>query len=173
MSRLIRRLVAATVLLWVSAGLAQAPITPSTEMQVLGTSTDVVAYVDAAQSEILLSAYMLRVHGIAEALRRAVVERGVQAFILTTPAGLNEGASYGKSLALTGANVRSGHANAELLIVDRYYVVNGPLIGVQGMPEGMDPTFAFTGSDYANTLVAIFIEQFNAGTPFDPNEVAR
>ena len=89
MSRLLRRLVAVTVLLWVSAGFAQAPITPNTEMQMLGASNDVVAYVDAAQSEILLSAYMLRVQSIAEALRRAVVERGVQAFILTTPAGKN------------------------------------------------------------------------------------
>lgn len=164
---------AVTVLLCVSAGFAQAPITPNTEMQMLGASPDVVAYVDAAQSEILLSAYMLRVQSIAEALRRAVVERGVQTFILTTPAGLNESASYGKSLALAGANVRSGYANAELLVVDRYYVVNGPLIGVQSMPEGLDPTFAFTGSEYANTLVAIYIEQFNAGTPYDPNEVAR
>lgn len=173
MSRLLRRVIAAIVLLGAPLGLAQAPITPNTEMRMLGASNDVVAYVDAAQSEILLSAYMLRVQGVAEALRRAIVERGVQAYILTTNAGLSEGASYGKSLALAGAHVRSGYANAELLIVDRYYVVNGPLIGVQSMPEGMDPTFAFTGTDYANSLVTIFVEQFNAATPYDPTEVVR
>lgn len=173
MNRQMRRIIAAIVLLGAPLGLAQAPLTPNTEMRMLGASSDVVAYVDAAQSEILLSAYMLRVQSIAEALRRAVVERGVQAYILTTNAGLNEGASYAKSLALAGAHVRSGYANAELLVVDRYYVVNGPLIGVQSMPEGMDPTFAFTGTDYANSLVTIFIEQYNGAAPYDPREVAQ
>ena len=72
-----------------------------------------------------------------------------------------------------GAHVRSGYANAELLVVDRYYVVNGPLIGVQSMPDGMDPTFAFTGNDYANSLVTIFIEQYNGAAPYDPREVAQ
>lgn len=171
MPRLIIGCVALLALLVGVHGVSQAPITPNTEMRALGASQDVIAYVDAAQSEILLSAYVLRVQGIAEALRRAVVERGVQAYILTTTAGLNEGASYAKSLALAGAHVRSGYANAELLIVDRYYVVNGPLIGVQSMPQGMDPTFAFVGSDYAAALVSIFIEQYNHATPYDPNEV--
>lgn len=173
MSRPLRHLLAASVLLAGTLGFAQAPITPNTEMRMLASPNDVVSYVDAAQSEILLSAYMLRVQGIAEALRRAVIERGVHVYILTTPAGLTESASYAKSLALAGAYVRSGYANAELLVVDRYYVVNGPLIGVQSMPEGMDPTFAFTGQDYANTLVALYIEQFNAATPYDAAELGQ
>lgn len=173
MSRLLRHLVVATVLSAGLIGLAQAPITPNTEMKMLATSNDVVAYIDAAQSEILLSAYMLRVQGVAEALRRATVERGVQVFVLTTEAGLNENASYAKSLALAGVNVRSGYANADLLIVDRYYTVNGPLIGAQSVPEGMEPTFVMTGQEYANSLVNIFIEQFNASQQYDPREFGQ
>lgn len=155
------------------AGAAPAQVPPNTEARILATPNDVAAYIDAAQSELLISAYMLRVQAIAEAVRRAVVERGVQTYILTTEAGLHESASYAKSLALAGAFVRSGYANADLVIVDRYYVVQGPLVGVQSMPEGMEPTFAMSGGEYASTFVTLFIDLFNAANPYDPREVAR
>jgi len=171
MNRPFRRLLVITVLATTLTGAAQAPITPNTEMRMLETSNDVAAYVDAAHSEILLSAYMLRVQRVAESLRRAIVERGVPVYILTTEGGLQENASYAKSLALAGAHVRSSHANADLLIVDRYYSVNGPLIGALISPDGMEPTFALTGQDYANSLVALYLEQFNASTPYDPREL--
>jgi len=171
MNRPLHRILAAVVLSLTLVSVAQAPISPDTEMSILASSDDVAAYINAAQSEVLVSAYMLRVQSVAESLRRAVVERGVHVYILTTEAGLHENASYAKSLALAGAHVRSGYANADLLIVDRYYSVNGPLVGALISPEGMEPTFAFTGQDYANSLVTLYLEQFNASTPYDPREL--
>ena len=173
MIRACRTLLLAALVAMSAPAFAQAPLPANTEMRMINTSNDVLPFIDAGTQEILVSAYMLRVQGIAEALRRAMVERGAAVYILTTPEGLNENASYAKSLALAGANVRSGYANAELLIVDRTYVINGPLIGVQAMPEGMDPTFVMTGQEYANNLVTIFIEFFNTSEVFDPTEIRQ
>jgi len=140
-------------------------------MQLLERSEDIVPYIDIAASEILVSATMLRVQSVAEALRRAMVQRGVAVYIITTEMGLNEGASYAKSLALAGAQVRSAYANLELLIVDRTYVVAGPLIGVSLTPMGSEPTVAIAGSDYANQVTLAFVELFNTATPYNPMEV--
>ena len=173
MIRACRTLLLATLVAMSAQAFAQAPLPTNTEMRMITTSNDVLPYIDAGTQEVLVSAYMLRVQDVAEALRRAMVERGVAVYILTTTDGLNENASYAKSLALAGANVRSGYANAELLIVDRYYVINGPLIGVHSMPEGMDPTFVMTGQEYANNLVTIYIEMFSTAQVFDPTEIRQ
>jgi phosphatidylserine/phosphatidylglycerophosphate/cardiolipin synthase-like enzyme len=152
---------------------AQAAFTPNTEITLLASSSDVVPYIDAASQEILVSAYMLRSQVIAEALRRAIVERGVKVYILTTDNGLHEGASYAKSLALAGAFVRSGYANAEILVSDRYYTISGPLIGMSVVLPQVDPTFLVMGSEYANSLVAIYIELYSQAAAFDPLQVRR
>lgn len=143
------------------------------DVRILSTPEEVAGFVDQATSEILVSSFMFRLLPVAEALRRAMVQRGVTVYLLTTVEGLNENASYAKSLALAGAQVRSGYANAELMVIDRVYVVNGSLIGKPPGPLGEEPTLLMVGQDYALELVRIFVEVFAAATPFDPGSVIR
>lgn len=151
--------------------LAQGVFGDDTQMQMIERSDDIIPYLDIAASEILISSTMLRVQTVADAIRRAMVQRGVPVYILTTEMGLNEGASYAKSLALAGAQVRSGFSNLELIIIDRTYVVAGPLIGISLAPIATEPTVIIAGADYANQLTVAFIELFSGAAPFDPLQV--
>jgi hypothetical protein len=145
----------------------------SSEVFVVSSAEEVAAYVDMAASEVLVSSFMVRLLPVAEALRRAMVQRGVQVYLLTTPEGLDENASYAKSLALAGAQVRSGYASGELMIVDRLVVVSGSLVGKPPGPLGDEPTLVVVGEAYALELVRIFVEVFGVSVPFDPRSVLR
>src|SRR5690606_33073416 len=94
----------------------------------LSTPQQIAEVVHAANSEILLSASTVQHPEIAEALRGAMVERGVPVFILTTVNGANERSSFIHSLFLMGANIRIVAAPEPFIVVDRAYVVAGPLI---------------------------------------------
>ncbi len=71
----------------------------------------------------------LRVRAVAEALRRASVERGVRLVLLTYPEALREGGGYLGGLAMLGAEVRlfrPGSSPPEPeLVVDGRYLLKG------------------------------------------------
>jgi hypothetical protein len=113
------------------------------------------------------------VQPVADAIRRAMVQRGVQVFILTTEEGLNENASYVKSLSLAGANVRWGYTNMELMILDRSFVIAGPLISMALRPLDTEPTILVGGGSYAQQMTEAFVMLFGYGTPFDPRVTVR
>lgn len=98
--------------------------------QRLETSAQVAALVDSAQREVILVAPVLRVKAVADALRRAVVERGVSVKLLTGSSSVNDGASYWWGLVRAGAKLRTVREVAGFeLIVDRASRVTGDAIG--------------------------------------------
>jgi hypothetical protein len=98
--------------------------------QGLETPAQVAALVDSAQREVILVAPVLRVKPIADALRRAVVERDVSVKLLTGRESVNDGASFWWGLERAGAQLRTvGEVQGFELIVDRVVRVTGDAIG--------------------------------------------
>ncbi len=96
----------------------------------VSTVSDVAALIDSAQREVIVVAPVLRVKAIANALRKAVVERGLSLKILTGSASVRDGASYWWGLQQAGAQVRTvSSVTGYEVIVDRQVRVTGDLIG--------------------------------------------
>jgi len=96
--------------LLVSVASAQAP-------EALPTPEAVAAQLDTATEQLLVMVPTVRAEPIAEALRRAAVERGVRIYLLVSPEYVEEGGSFVPSLAvLEGVHTR-------LALVDRSFVV--------------------------------------------------
>lgn len=108
--------------------------------QTLRSPAEVVAFLDAASSEVWLYAPVLRSRPLAEALHRAVRERGVRVVIFTPYLG--DPGSYFLGLALAGIGLYSARevGSAGLLWVDGRYGVSGPLVGGLVEPLGAAPT---------------------------------
>lgn len=93
--------------------------------------------VDAAATEVLLYAPVMRDREQARALHRAVIERGVRVLILSEPEAASEKASYLPGLKLAGASVylaRVPQGERGLLIVDGRIAVSGIGLGRARLP---------------------------------------
>ena len=97
--------------------------------------------IDAAQAEVLVAAPVLRVPEVADALRRAVVRRGVRVRLLTGTQSLRDGASYFWGLRLAGAEVRTiSRVSGFELIVDRRVRITGDAVGRVPFPGQVEMT---------------------------------
>lgn len=95
---------------------------------------------DSASSEVWLYALALRSRPVAEALHRAVRERGVRV-MLFTPYPRDPG-SYFVGLALAGAALYqvADVGGTGVMLVDGRYLIAGPLAGTAGGPLEQAPT---------------------------------
>lgn len=118
---MIRRLCVLLLIVFGSS-LAQvtAPATPEALAQ----------FIHSAQVEVILAAPVLRVPEVADALRRAVVERGVSVKILTGSSSLNDGASFWWGLQRAGADLRLvREVRGYEVFIDGSTRLSGDLIG--------------------------------------------
>jgi hypothetical protein len=144
--------------------------------QVLTTVAEVAQAINSSSSEIMLAASVLRSPEIAEALRAAVVTRGVAVYILAPEENVVEDASYFASLAMAGASVALGPVEGSFLTIDRTTLVAGVLVsGVVGLPgyEGKDQTVLVTDPDYTAVYVDSFYQSFTAAPAFDTATVVN
>jgi hypothetical protein len=143
--------------------------------QQLTQFSEVAQAINSASSEIMLATDVLRSQEIAEAIRVAVVNRGVAVYILTPAESVEDSASYLVSLALAGANVRLGPVEGSFVTLDRQSVVVGVLVsGVMGLPgyEAKDRTMLVPDETYTAPYVESFYEAFNVAPVLDPASLA-
>jgi len=107
---------------------------PLTLLLTLGATAQAEALhlISTARSEIMLAAPTLRSQAVAEALRQALVVRGVAVFLLVDANLLEERASYVLTLALAGAQVRLAPVNEGVLIIDRQTALRGGFWELEG-----------------------------------------
>lgn len=89
--------------------------------------------ISTARNEVMLAAPTLRSQGVAEALRQAIVVRGVAVFLLVDAALLEERASYVLTLALAGAQVRLAPVAEGVLVIDRQVALRGGFWELEGV----------------------------------------
>jgi hypothetical protein len=136
---------------------------------------EVAQAIASASSEIMLATDVLRSQEIAEAIRLAIVNRGVSVYILTPEESVEDPASYLVSLALAGANVRVGPVEGSFITLDRQSVVVGVLVsGVVGLPgyEEKDRTILVPDETYTAAYVESFYGAFGVAPVLDPESLA-
>ena len=142
---------------------------PPSGAQVLSTSADVVQTLGAASQEVMLAAPLLRSKEVADALRIALVERGVPVFILAPAEGVEDPASYLMSLALTGASVGVAPVDEAFIIIDRTVLVQGPLLSGETVLPGRTPeqTYYVDDPNRAAPFVESFYQSYSAAVTYD------
>ena len=99
--------------------LALSPVAFAAPPEAFTTPAAVAVQVGAATEQLLVMAPAVRSFELAEALRRAAAERGVQVFLLVSPAFVDAGDSFVPALAVL-PNVQT-----RLALVDRAFVIAG------------------------------------------------
>lgn len=131
-----------------------------------------------AQQQLLLVTPTLLSKPVAEAVRRAVAERGVEVFVVTSPASVAAPGSYAMSLALLpGVQIRLAETQRRFALVDTgasAFGVEGLLISEAQRGFNARPTFAFSAPAEVQDRAAIFQTLWPAATPYTPfTEEAR
>lgn len=84
-------------------GLATAQTTPQVRVNLQDlTMTDIATEIESASQSIIIYSPQLRQPAVAEALRKAMVDRNLTVYILTDAKGLKDASSFTLSLALIG-----------------------------------------------------------------------
>ncbi len=128
---------------------------------------DIARVVDATRQEILLSSPVVRHEVVADALRRAMVNRAVAVFIMVSPSGANAPDSYVHALSLVGAHVRVGPETDPFLIADRSTALTGPLLVQLDPYDGEDGSFMLHEPTTITMLASRFVAAFAEAQPFE------
>ena len=149
-----------TLVFVVSLATAQSATRP------LAMTEDVGRVIDSATVELLLITDTFRNETLAEAVRQALLERGVTVYVLAPSSLVMDLSSYFGTLALAGAEVRLQETSGAFLVVDRQYVVQGPLLSaLEAVPQSTLTLF-IANETYAEQLTQRFIEAFEGGEPW-------
>lgn len=142
---------------------------PPTGAQTLGTPVEVVQTLDTASQEVMLAAPLLRSEEVADALRKALIERGVPVYILAPVGGIEDPASYFMSLALTGASVSVAPVDEAFIVVDRTVLVQGPLLSGETTLPGQTPaqTYYLNDPNQAAPFVESFYQSYSEAAAYD------
>jgi phosphatidylserine/phosphatidylglycerophosphate/cardiolipin synthase-like enzyme len=127
------------------------------------TLEEIVAVIDAATQELLLSTDTFRSQELASAVSRALLERGVKVYVLVPEALVNDLSSYFGTLERNGASVHMQETTGAFLIVDRTYIVQGPMLSELETVNQTSPTVLIASQDYATHLTKLFTEAFEGG----------
>jgi phosphatidylserine/phosphatidylglycerophosphate/cardiolipin synthase-like enzyme len=141
-----------------SLAIAQDVITKPIE-----SSEEIVAVIDAATQELLLSTDTLRNQELANAVNRALLERGVEVYVLVPKALVTDLSSYFGTLERNGASIHTQETTGAFLIVDRTYTLQGPMLSELETANYTNPTVLISSEDYATHLTGLFIEAFEGG----------
>jgi hypothetical protein len=145
-------------LLFLSASYAQEVVTqPITDiealLEVIGTSTE----------ELLLVTDIFRNEAVSDAVKDAITKRGVQVYVLAPRNLVTDLSSYFGTLAQAGATIHTQEATGAFLVIDRKYVVQGPMLGGSPETQSATPTMLIASTEYANHLTQLFTEAFEGG----------
>jgi hypothetical protein len=147
-----------TIAFYFSLSIAQDVVTKPLER-----SEEIVAVIDAATQELLLSTDTFRNQDLANAVNRALLERGVGVYMIVPEALVTDLSSYFGTLELSGANIHTQETTGAFLIVDRTYTVQGSMLSELETANQTNPTVLISSSDYATHLTELFTEAFEGG----------
>ncbi len=142
----------------VSLGYAQEALTqPITDAEALA------GVINASTQELLLVTNVFRNEVVSDAVKDALLKRGVRVYVLVPQGLVTDLSSYFGTLAEAGAVIHTQEATGAFLVIDRKYVVQGSMLG--SLPEGQlsTPTMLVASTDYANHLAQLFIDAFEGG----------
>lgn len=135
---------------------------------VLSTHSGIARHIAAAAREVMLAVPTLRSQVIAEALREAMVVRGVEVYLLVSPEHAEARAAYVTSLSLAGARVRLAPVEGGYLVVDRQRTITGALIGTRGGMLTDGGTVLHKDSSYTRQVVSWFYRTFRQADVYEP-----
>jgi phytoene dehydrogenase-like protein len=94
------------------------------------SSAEIAAYINAAQRSVWVAAPVLRVKAVADALRIAKLERGLEIRLLTGVESVRDAGSYWWSLREAGASLRGvSIVRGFEVLIDQKIHLRGDLIG--------------------------------------------
>lgn len=144
---------ALALLLLVSSAVAQAP-------EALSTPEAVAAQLGTANEQLLVMVPTVRSQVIAEALRKAVVERGVKVFLLVSPEYVEEGESFVPSLAiLDGVQTRLALVDRAFVVADRgeaAFLLEGSVLGSSAQGFDARETYALRDAATLSNRARLF-----------------
>jgi hypothetical protein len=126
----------------------------------LNKSEEMAEVINASTQELHLVTDVFRNKVLADAVRVAVLERGVKAFVLAPETLIQDLSSYFGTLSQAGAAIHLQDATGAFLVIDRKYVIQGQLLSELETPGISTPTTLIASEDYANHLTQLFIEAF-------------
>lgn len=145
-------------LLCLSLGYAQEAVTqPITDVEAL---TEVI---NASTQELLLVTDVFRNEMVSDAVKDAILKRGVEVYVLAPQDLVTDLSSYFGTLAEAGAVIHTQEATGAFLVIDRKYVVQGSLLGGLHEVQPTTPTMLIASTEYANHLAGLFIDAFEGG----------
>lgn len=142
-----------------------APLAPPGTLQ---STAEVVQAIDTATQELMVAADLLRSKEVANALRRAAVDRSVTIFMVAPPENITDPSSYFVSLAFADIAVRLVSFEGSFLVIDRTVLIEGPLIaGVKQLPRAqVAPTRLSQDVAEVSSFVESFYRSFSAAQPY-------
>ncbi|WP_102127579.1 hypothetical protein [Deinococcus planocerae] len=141
---------------------------PAPDRQTLASAQAVGASLYAATGEVLLVTPTLRSREVAEGLRRAATERGVNVYLLADARFVGEGASYLGGLSLIPriqVRLVRGLRGARATI-DRRVLLSGPLLADVVSPLRGEPTVAVREPRAVAQASAWFTRTWNTAAPY-------
>ncbi len=139
------------------------PIAQDVVTKPIATSEEIVQVIDAATQELLLSTDTFRNQDMANAVNRALLERGVKVYVLVPETLVTDLSSYFGTLERSGASIHTQETTGAFLVVDRTYVIQGQMLSELETVNQSTPTVLIASIDYANHLTTLFTEAFEGG----------
>jgi hypothetical protein len=130
----------------------------------LSKSGEIAEVINASTQELLLVADTFRNETLADAVRVAALERGVNVFVLAPESLIQDLSSYFGTLSQAGATIHLQEATGAFLVIDRKYVIQGALLSDLANPQTSSQTMFIASEDYANHLTQLFIDAFEGAT---------
>jgi hypothetical protein len=145
-------------LLFLSATRAQEVVT-----QVITNTETLASVIDTSTQELLLVTDIFRNEAMSDAVKDALTKRGVQVYVLAPQDLVTDLSSYFGTLSQAGATIHTQEATGAFLVIDRKYVVQGPMLGSLPETQPTTPTMLIASTEYANHLAQLFVEAFEGG----------
>ena len=138
----------------------------ATTTRPLNEPDEVAQVIHAATTELLLVTDTFRNETLADAVRLALLERGVPVFIVVPEDLVTDLSSYFGTLERAGASIRLQETTGAFLVVDRQHVIQGPLLSTLEAAPQPSPTMLVSNTDYADQLAQRFIDAFEEAVPW-------
>ena len=134
----------------------------------LQSTAEVIQAIDTATQELMVASDLLRSKEVANALRRAAVDRSVTVFVVAPPENVTDPSSYFVSLAFADVAVRLVPFEGSFIVIDRTVLIEGPLIaGVKQLPGvQVAPTRLSQDAAEVSSFVESFYQSFSAAEPY-------
>lgn len=157
-----KRLVILAALLWATS--------EAQDYQQLANSQDVARRIGGVRTQLIYVTPVVEDEVIAEAIRRAAVERGVKVFLLLTPELVEAPGSYAASLAtLEGVQIRLAQVDRSFAILDveeASVVLEGSLLGSGSATFREQTSYAMTEGQVVSDRSALFGSVWDGAIPY-------